>query len=94
VRSAAPLRTCVGCGERAPQRALVRVVAAADGLALDPPGRRAPGRGAYLHAAPACWAAFVRRRGPVRSLRRTPSADERARLVDALAARTSPEVQR
>jgi predicted RNA-binding protein YlxR (DUF448 family) len=94
MRSAEPIRTCVGCSERAPQRALVRVVAAADGLALDQPGRRAPGRGAYLHAAPACWAAFARRRGPVRSLRRTPGVEERARLVEALAARTAPEVQR
>jgi len=94
VRAAGPIRTCVGCGERALQRELVRLVAAADGLTLDPPGRRAPGRGAYLHAAPACWAAFARRRGPVRSLRRTPSVDERGRLVAALAARTAPEVQR
>ena len=94
MRSAEPIRTCVGCGERAPQRTLVRLVATADGLALDPPDRRAPGRGAYLHAAPACWTAFTRRRGPVRSLRRTPSVDDRVRLVDALAARTAAEVQR
>ena len=94
MKSVEPIRTCVGCGERAPQRTLVRVTAAADGLALDPAGRRAPGRGAYLHVAPACWTTFARRRGPVRSLRRTPSVDERVRLVGALAARTSPEVQR
>jgi len=94
VRSVEPIRTCVGCGERAPQRTLVRLVAAADGLALDLPGRRAPGRGAYLHVAPACWTTFARRRGPVRSLRRTPSVDDRTRLVDALVARTAAEVQR
>jgi len=94
VRSGEPIRTCVGCGERAPQRTLVRVVAAADGLALDTPRRRAPGRGAYLHAAPPCWTAFARRRGPVRSLRRTPTVEERTRVVATLAARIAPEVQR
>ena len=79
-----PIRTCVGCGARAPKDALVRLVAAADGLALDLPGR-APGRGAYLHGTPACREAFVRRRGPVRSLRQTPERAERERLAAALA---------
>lgn len=78
-----PIRTCVGCGTRAPQAALVRFVAAGEGLRLDPP-RRAPGRGAYLHRHPECWTAFVRRRGPVRSLRLTPAAGERERLVASL----------
>ena len=94
MRRPEPIRTCVGCGKRALQRELVRMVAGAEGLALDPPRRRAAGRGAYLHRQPACWEAFGRRRGPVRSLRRTPSVEERARLVAALAARRAPEVQR
>ncbi|HLK10154.1 MAG TPA: YlxR family protein [Candidatus Binatia bacterium] len=80
-----PVRTCVGCGRRAPQAALLRFVAAADGLRPDA-GPRAPGRGAYLHHATDCWAAFVRRRGPVRSLRRLAGRAERERLVAALAA--------
>ncbi len=80
-----PIRTCVGCGRQAPQDTLVRIVAAGDGLRLDV-ARRAPGRGAYLHRAPECWAAFARRRGPVRSLRRSPGRAERAELVAALAA--------
>jgi hypothetical protein len=80
-----PIRTCVGCGTRAPKGALTRIVAVADGLALDLGGRM-PGRGAYLHSAPACREAFVRRRGPVRSLRRTPERAERERLAAALAA--------
>jgi predicted RNA-binding protein YlxR (DUF448 family) len=80
-----PVRTCVGCGARVPQRGLLRFVAVAGGLALDA-GRRAPGRGAYLHPEPACWQAFVRRRGAVRSLRATPGPEQRTRLVAALAA--------
>ena len=80
-----PIRTCVGCGARAPKDALVRIVATADGLAPDLEGH-APGRGAYLHDALACREAFVRRRGPVRSLHQRPERAERERLAAALAA--------
>ena len=80
-----PIRTCVGCGARSPQRALVRFVAGPAGLRADG-RRRAPGRGGYLHASPECWRAFARRRGPVRSLRVSPAPAERAALVAALAA--------
>jgi uncharacterized protein len=80
-----PIRTCVGCGARAPQSELVRFVALASVLALDG-RRRQPGRGAYLHRESACWAAFVRRRGAVRSLRATPSRATREALLDTLAA--------
>ena len=79
-----PVRTCAGCAARAPQASLVRFVAAADGLALDR-RRRAAGRGAYLHGNPACWEQFVRRKGPIRSLRRSAGRPERERLVAALA---------
>ncbi len=78
-----PLRTCVGCGTRAPQSALMRFTATAEGLRADV-GRRAAGRGAYLHGVPTCWAAFVRRRGAVRSLRLTPPMRERERLLAQL----------
>jgi len=80
-----PIRTCVGCGGRAPQRVLLRFAAGPAGLRLDG-RRRAPGRGAYLHASPECWLAFTRRRGPVRSLRASPAPAERAALVAALSA--------
>jgi len=84
-------RTCVGCGQRAPQAELLRLTAASEGLRLDAV-RRAPGRGAYLHRAPTCWAAFARRRGPVRSLRLTPGRNERERLLAQLGA--APETPR
>jgi hypothetical protein len=80
-----PIRTCVGCGERGEKPSLLRVVAGAHGLTLDP-GARARGRGAYLHRTSGCWAQFARRRGPVRSLRITPGRDDRERLVKLLAA--------
>lgn len=79
----APIRTCVGCGARAPQADLVRLVASGRDLVLDP-RRRLPGRGAWLHRDPACWGAFVQRRGAVRSLRSTPSREAREALRSAL----------
>lgn len=80
-----PIRTCVGCGARAPQGDLVRFVAVAGALALDE-RRCLPGRGAYLHRQPSCWTALVRRRGAVRSLRATPSRAAREALLETLAA--------
>lgn len=41
-------RTCVGCGEESPKRALLRVVRAPDGTVKYDPSGRANGRGAYV----------------------------------------------
>jgi len=83
--SAVPIRTCAGCAERAAKGTLLRFIATGDGLQADPV-RSAPGRGAYLHADPRCHELFVRRRGPVRSLRRSVGRPERERFVAALTA--------
>jgi uncharacterized protein len=79
VRRAYPVRTCVGCRERAPATELLRVVAepvavteanAAEVIVVVPdPTRRRPGRGAHLHHDPACLARAVRRRAFGRALR-------------------------
>ena len=79
-----PVRTCLGCGARAPQADLLRVTAT-DGVLRVDGARRAPGRGGYLHRDPNCWSAFGRRRGSIRSLRVSVAATERARLIAALA---------
>jgi len=84
---AMPIRTCVGCGERAPQDRLVRFVVRGQDLTLDA-RRRLAGRGAWLHRDPACWNAFVQRRGTVRSLRAAPSRVAREALRDVLAVAT------
>jgi hypothetical protein len=43
-----PERRCIGCGERFPKSALIRVVRAPDGtISLDRTGKKS-GRGAYL----------------------------------------------
>jgi predicted RNA-binding protein YlxR (DUF448 family) len=85
------MRTCVGCRARAPRASLLRFVSAdGGGLTLDP-GRELPGRGAWLHCDPACWGAFVGRRGPVRSLRASPTRAAREALRATLATRQVEE---
>jgi uncharacterized protein len=78
-----PIRSCVGCGARSPQATLLRMTWR-DGRLQRDAGRRAAGRGAYLHERPACWDAFIARRGPVRSLRAGVPRDARMRLTDEL----------
>jgi predicted RNA-binding protein YlxR (DUF448 family) len=62
-----PVRTCVGCRGRFAQRVLVRFVRDADARERepawerDPPGKRRPGRGAYLCSAP-CGARVAKNR--------------------------------
>ncbi|MFN8076966.1 MAG: YlxR family protein [Kineosporiaceae bacterium] len=67
-----PVRTCVGCRERASRSDLLRVVAAeVDGVwsVLPDPRRRLPGRGASLHPRPRCLELAERRRAFPRALR-------------------------
>ncbi|MSQ61335.1 MAG: YlxR family protein [Dehalococcoidia bacterium] len=64
----APERTCIGCRQTAGKRALVRVVRTAEGnVQVDQTGRR-NGRGAYLHADPACWRTALGRDALTRAL--------------------------
>jgi predicted RNA-binding protein YlxR (DUF448 family) len=79
-----PVRSCVGCRERAEKAELLRVVVGADGeFAPDPTGR-APGRGAYVHRAEACVDAALRRGALARALRTGPHAGGAARLREAV----------
>lgn len=66
-----PVRTCVGCREEAGKRSLIRIVRRAEGGgAVDPTGHAA-GRGAYLHADPACVESARKRRALDRALSTT-----------------------
>lgn len=65
---AAPVRTCIGCGERAAKSDLLRVVAAGDEIVPDETFRL-PGRGAYLHPSLACLERAERRKAFPRALR-------------------------
>ena len=73
-----PVRTCVGCGRRAPQAELLRFVARDGTLAHS---QRAPGRGAYTCRRLACFERAAERRAFNRTLRQTLRLDpELARL--------------
>jgi predicted RNA-binding protein YlxR (DUF448 family) len=72
-----PVRTCVGCGRKAPQSELVRYVASGGWLERSPSG---PGRGAYLCPQAACLRRAARRSAFSRALRQAvairPGEDE------------------
>jgi predicted RNA-binding protein YlxR (DUF448 family) len=77
---ARPVRTCVGCRQRANASELLRVVAvgsdASGQIQIVPdPRRRKPGRGAHVHPVPACLALAERRRAFGRALRVTGVCD-------------------
>jgi hypothetical protein len=74
-----PMRTCVGCREIAPQAELLRLAVVEERVVADPT-RRAPGRGVYVHARPACLRA-AGKGGLARSLKRGVSRAE----LDAIA---------
>jgi len=61
-----PIRTCAGCGRKAPQRELLRF-AARDGVLT--PSPRGPGRGAYTCRRLACLERALARRAFNRVLR-------------------------
>src|ERR671927_344412 len=87
-----PVRTCVGCRQRAPKQDLLRVVAGDGALVPDPAGR-APGRGAHLHPTHECLALALRRRAFTRALRVTDGLASEA-LEDYLTQLTVEETDR
>ena len=71
-RPVPPVRTCVGCRQRAAKADLVRVVLderGADREVVPDPRGRVPGRGAHLHPTPDCLQLALRRRAFSRALR-------------------------
>ena len=66
--TAEPIRSCVGCGRKAPQAQLLRFVAENGRLV---PGVGRPGRGAYTCRRLSCFERAVARRAFNRTLRRT-----------------------
>lgn len=63
-----PIRTCVGCRQRAPRHTLLRVVLRDGQLVLDDHAVL-PGRGAWIHVTAPCFEMAVSRRAFVRALR-------------------------
>jgi predicted RNA-binding protein YlxR (DUF448 family) len=81
-----PVRTCVACRTRRPQRALVRLRRRSDGVVVPAMGRHTRGRSAYLCPARACFEQALRRCALERALGRTgsPAADEAVALETTL----------
>ena len=79
-------RTCVGCRRTDRREALVRVARTGGRITADV-RRRLPGRGAWLHRDPACWADA--RGGLARTLRTSVTDRDLAALRADLAAATS-----
>ncbi len=75
------LRTCAGCGERAPRDLLRRIALAADGRSLE--WRLRGGRGTYLHESAECRRRFVEGRKALLGLRARVDRAERERLVES-----------
>ena len=79
-RTDGPIRTCIGCRERATKRELLRIVAGTDAedredpqpgswFVAPDPGGTAAGRGAHLHPTADCLALAERKRAFSRALR-------------------------
>ncbi len=63
-----PVRTCLGCRQRASKAELIRLVASNGAVVVDE-SHILPGRGAYLHRDGQCVSTAVRRRLLPRALR-------------------------
>lgn len=68
-----PIRSCIGCGRKAPQGQLLRF-AEVDGRLV--PGVGVPGRGAYTCRRLPCFERAVSRRAFNRTLRKTVRIDQ------------------
>ena len=86
-----PVRTCVGCRERAQQGDLLRVVSESGRLVPDP-RRERTGRGAYVHLSQECVSAALARKAFGRALR-TGGALDPQDLMHALQLLTAPNVE-
>jgi uncharacterized protein len=69
-----PVRTCLGCRQRAPRTSLTRFVAR-DGRVVADAAARLPGRGAWVHRTRECLDLAVSRRAFARALRAGTSLD-------------------
>jgi predicted RNA-binding protein YlxR (DUF448 family) len=77
-----PIRTCLGCGFRDEQHKLIRLTV--DGRGELRLRQSDGGRGGYLHAAPECWQAFLKRKSHYRAFRAEIAKSAKEKLVHEL----------
>jgi len=87
-RKHVPQRTCVGCKEVLPKRALIRIVRGTQGVQVDPTGKLA-GRGAYLHNQSSCWERGLK--GSLAHALKTALTEEEQERLTAFAETLHPE---
>ena len=90
-----PVRTCIGCRNRAAKSEMLRVVAGRDHTGrpavVPDPAATAPGRGAHLHPTAQCYELAVRRRAFSRALR-AGEGPESTLLGEYIAAHITPPI--
>ena len=79
-----PERRCIGCMTSRPKQELIRIVADANGLHIDPSGKM-PGRGAYLCRNAECAALAVKKNAFGRNLKTEVSRQEAEALAEQIA---------
>ena len=77
-----PQRMCVACRKSQDKRSLIRIVRAPDGVYVDETGKIS-GRGAYLHADPACWEVGMNK-SLEKALKTSFTVEDRERLLSYL----------
>lgn len=78
-----PLRRCVSCAQRLPQRELVRIVRSPEGgVSVDLGRRKLAGRGAYLCHSPECWEKALKKDRLSTALKGNVSPEDRQRLQE------------
>jgi predicted RNA-binding protein YlxR (DUF448 family) len=82
--NAKPVRMCMGCGGRAPQRDLLRLTVTTDGTLALVTGRKHSGRTGYVHPKQECWERFAAHKGLLRSLGRAVDKASRVKVVQQL----------
>lgn len=82
--NAKPVRMCMGCGGRAPQRDLLRLTVSIDGTLALVTGRQHSGRTGYVHPKRECWERFAAQKGQLRSLGRAVDKASRVTFVQQL----------
>ena len=79
-----PERRCIGCMTSRPKQELIRIVADANGLHIDPSGKM-PGRGAYLCRSEECARLAVKKNAFGRNLKTEVSRQEAEALAEQIA---------
>ncbi len=79
-----PLRTCIVCRRVMPQKDMLRICTSREGIIETDPGRRLPGRGAYICSDPRCAERLIKTRALDRAFRMQVDSEIYERIAMAL----------